>query len=331
MERSSRFIVSKSAQIACAIPCNLCDAQDAEALAFRDREGHPLQTVICRSCGLVWSDPRPVSEETDEYYRLQYRLDYKKAIEPGRRQIWRAGRGAIGRWAEHGGYLPPGARVLDVGSGGGEWLYLIMKKGCQAVGLEPNEGYALYSRREYGIEVLLGSWREARLRSGSFDAVTIHHALEHMDDPRALLVQVASWLRSEGVLAVEVPNVETIGQAPNNRFHRAHLYSFNPATLEAMGGRAGFGVIQTRVSDDQGVISTLFRNNRAPNAALPNANFGRITSTLGRQTQLSHYLSHYPYTRPLLRLARALGEHWAVRGRGSGKEILDACFARGKA
>ncbi len=319
--------VTSFARIHCAIPCNLCGAREADVLALRDRDAHPLQTVICPACGLVWTDPRPASTQIDQYYRLEYRLDYKQAIEPRRVQIWRAGRGALGRWAELHGHLFPGARVLDVGSGGGEWLYLLLKKGCHAVGIEPNEGYALYSRREYGIEVLIDSWREAPLPAASFDVVTIHHALEHLDDPRALLQQAASWLRPGGVLAVEVPNVEAVCQAPNHRFHRAHLYSFNPLTLEALARRTGFAVIQTRVSGNRGIISTLFRNHQAPNPALPDANSARIKGILCRHTTLYHCLSHHPYTRPLLRLARAIGERWAVRGRRSGKEILDACFA----
>jgi SAM-dependent methyltransferase len=276
----------------------------------------------------VWSDPRPASAEIDDYYRLQYRLDYKKTIEPKRVHIWRAGRGALSRWAELRDCMPPAARVLDVGSGGGEWLYLLLKNGCHAVGIEPNEGYALYSRREYGIEVLIGSWREAGLPAASFDVVTIHHALEHMDDPRALLEQVAFWLRPGGVLAVEVPNVEAVCQAPNHRFHRAHLYNFNSVTLEGLGLRTGFGVIRTQVLGNRGVISTLFRNNQAPNIAVSDANFGRITSILRRHTQLKHYLSPYPYTRPLWRSARTLGEFWATIGRRSGKEILGECFAK---
>ncbi len=274
-----------------------------------------------------------MSDAIDDYYRCDYRLDYKRAIEPRRAQIWRAGCVALVRWAEMRGHLSPGARLLDVGSGGGEWLYLLQKKAFQAVGIEPNEGYARYSQREYGVEVVIGSWLGAKWAEASFDAVTIHHALEHMDDPRALVRQAAFWLRPRGVLAIEVPNVEATCWAPNHRFHRAHLYAFNPATLEALVRRTGFEVISTRVSDGAGTISSLFLKDRftpGREGEVLDANAERVTSILRRHTFLAHYLSRHPYTRPLARLARTVSEHWAVAGRRNGKEILEACFRSGK-
>lgn len=319
---------------ACTIPCNFCGGKNVQTLATRDRDGRPLRTVMCRRCGLVWTDPRPEAAKIDEYYRKDYRLDYKKAFEPRRAHVWRAGQVALSRWAQLCDQLSPGARVLDVGSGGGEWLHLLQKKGCGAIGIEPNEGYARFAQREYGVDVLVCTWRDAQIPAGSCDAATLHHALEHMDDPQALLTQVGQWLRPGGVLAIEVPNVEATTSAPNHRFHRAHLYSFNPPALEAMGRKAGFAVIRTQVSDDDGVIATLLR--KGPQGSAPEANgldgnAERITNVLRRHTLLRHYLSRHPYRRPFLRVARTMGESWAVRGRRSGKEILDACFASGNA
>lgn len=43
------------------LPCNLCGGRDAVIASRLDRDGKPLQTVICRSCGLVWTDPSPNS------------------------------------------------------------------------------------------------------------------------------------------------------------------------------------------------------------------------------------------------------------------------------
>ena len=61
----------------CPIPCNLCGSSDVEVLGNRDRDGRPLRTTICRTCGLVWSNPRPAEDEVRRYYSREYRLDYK--------------------------------------------------------------------------------------------------------------------------------------------------------------------------------------------------------------------------------------------------------------
>ena len=44
----------------------------------------------------------------------------------------------------------------------------------------------------------------------------------------------------QGVLLIEVPNVEAVCIAPAHRFHFAHFYNFNRAALEALGRKAGF-------------------------------------------------------------------------------------------
>lgn len=312
-----------------ASACNLCGARDAALLGARDRRGRPLRTVICRRCGLCWTDPLPPAAALERYYREQYRLDYQGAFTPRRTHIYRAGRNALDRWQQLRPWLAPGARVLDVGAGGGELVYLLARLGYRAAGLEPNRGYAEYAAAEYGIDLRVGLWQEMEFPESAFELVTMYHVLEHTADPRGALARIRRWLAPAGVLAVEVPNVEAVCGAPGHRFHRAHLFSFNPPALEALGRAAGFAVARRQLSPDGGNIFAVFRPDAdaAAPAALP-GNCERIVAVLARHTPAAHYLSHYPYWRPLARLGRALRERWGVRGRATGRAILDACFAR---
>ena len=45
---------------------------------------------------------------------------------------------------------------------------------------------------------------------------------------------VRDWLKPDGHVVVEVPNVESTVQAPSHRFHYAHLYHFSGSTLAAL-------------------------------------------------------------------------------------------------
>src|SRR6187549_942034 len=58
-------------------PCNLCGARNEIVVGTRDRDGHPLRTVLCRTCGLVWTNPRPSAADMNAYYETTYRADYK--------------------------------------------------------------------------------------------------------------------------------------------------------------------------------------------------------------------------------------------------------------
>jgi hypothetical protein len=101
----------------CSIPCNLCGGTEVVHLSNRSRSGKPLRTVICRACGLVWSDPRP--HDTRQFYEEEYRLAYKHTYRPKAKHILRAGKVALSRFEKMKDLLASPKAVLDVGSGGG--------------------------------------------------------------------------------------------------------------------------------------------------------------------------------------------------------------------
>ena len=82
----------------CSIPCNLCGSTDAEEIRSKDRHGDCLRSVICRRCGLVWTDPRPTPEQVREFYAHEYRLDYKGTYQPKPKHTYRSGKVAVDRF-----------------------------------------------------------------------------------------------------------------------------------------------------------------------------------------------------------------------------------------
>src|SRR5262245_58042976 len=131
---------------ACSIPCNLCGSRAVEEVSLRDRVGHYLRTVICRGCGLVWTDPRPTAAEVKQFYAEDYRLQYKGAWQPKFKHVYRGGLVSLNRFGWLGKFLRPEDAILDVGAGSGELVYLLRGLGFDASGLEPNEGYARYAK-----------------------------------------------------------------------------------------------------------------------------------------------------------------------------------------
>jgi hypothetical protein len=102
-------------------PCKICGEHELEIVATRGRGGQHLTTGICTGCGLVHSYPIPTKEELDHYYSQNYRNDYKGVFTPQRKHILRYSRVALERLARLGQFAPKGLRLLDVGSGSGEF------------------------------------------------------------------------------------------------------------------------------------------------------------------------------------------------------------------
>lgn len=310
-----------------AIPCNLCGETEVTVLSRRSRSGRPLRTVACVNCGLAWSDPRP--HDARRFYEQEYRVEYKRTFTPKPKHVLRAGRVALARLQKIAAYVRPGLRALDVGSGGGEFAYLLRSRGCTVTGVEPNRGYAEFARREFGLEIVRGFIDEVTLPPASFDLITIWHVLEHTEDPGAVLAHLRAALKPEGVLVVEVPNVEATCQAPRSTFHEAHLYSFNGACLQALAQKAGLRTIDLSLSSDGGNILAIFcpaaASAQRSRWALP-GNHARVTGVVQAHARRPYWLTSHPYRRAAGRLRRTVAERLALLGAPTARALLDRLY-----
>jgi 2-polyprenyl-3-methyl-5-hydroxy-6-metoxy-1,4-benzoquinol methylase len=306
------------------VPCNLCGVSDVEIIGTRDRDGRPLRTTICRGCGLVWSNPRPTEDEIRRYYSREYRLDYKGLSTPSLRHIARSARGALNRYRALAPHLKNGDRILDVGAGSGEVVYALRRFGFDASGIEPDEHYARHAREVLGVPVRTGFVQDVSFPARSFDVVTMYHALEHVENPSAILSQVRTWTVANGLLVIEVPNVEARCVAPSHRFHFAHFYNFNWRTLDSLARKAGFTNIQMTTSSDGGNLISLFRAaDRTEAVRSDPENYARVAAIVRHHSLLKYCFSPYPYTAPFGRLRTYLTDRRVAATCTTSKEVLD--------
>ncbi len=213
--------------------CSLCGTAETLALAAHDRRLKRLTSVVCAGCGLIRTDPMPTEEELAAYYRTRYRSDYQwVGKRPPRRHLQRT-RAEAARRAELLA-LPEGARVLDFGSGSGEFLAEGQRRGWAMLGVEPGEAYAAHART-LGVRVLPG----LDGAEGPFDAITSHHVFEHLRDPLATLRALVPLLAPGGVLYLSVPHMGPAPKPAFERLHFAHVHGFVPRTLDLLAARAG--------------------------------------------------------------------------------------------
>lgn len=306
-------------------PCLLCGAEQVSLLSERSRNGGKLRTVICMNCGLVWSDPFPHNPR--QFYQDQYRLAYKQTYQPKAKHIVRAGGVALTRHQKIKSLLAERQQVLDVGAGGGEFAYLLKALGHDVYGIEPNQGYAEYAKAQYALNLQQGFIQDADFAGQQFDLITIWHVLEHTENPLQVLNKLASLLRADGTLIVEVPNIEATCQAPSSTFHEAHLFNFNLASLSKMAEKAGLLVDRHLFSADGGNLTLFLHQSAAEkveNGAIP-GNAERIAAICKAHTTLRHYLTVKPYLRFLRKMARSWSEQQQVQGVAS-QDLLDQLY-----
>lgn len=311
------------------VPCNLCGSVHVSILSRRSRSGAPLRTVACRQCGLVWSDPRP--HDTRQFYEQDYRLAYKRTYEPRAKHVLRAGQVALSRLEKIRPCLQGRMRILDVGSGGGEFAYLLKSLGHEVRGIEPNQGYATFAAKQYGLDIMQGFIGDVDLPQASYDLITIWHVLEHTEDPGAVLRQLQRALRPGGLLVVEVPNVEATCQSPRATFHEAHLYNFNAATLAWLAATVRLQPCATELSADGGNLTAIFRS--MDDAAVPmpagltQRNHRRVANVVRSHHPLVYWFSAHPYRRAAGRFVRMANEWIKTREPRDARERLDTLYA----
>jgi SAM-dependent methyltransferase len=153
----------------------------------------------------------------------------------------------VGAGAGAGG---AGARVVDLGSGRGEWLALLRDAGVPASGVDANPAF-VEAGRARGLDLVHGD-AVAHLEGlppDSVDLVTAFHLIEHLDVETllALLAAARHALRPGGCVLLETPNPSNLRMAAcdfyNDPTHRSPL---PPALTEYLLAAAGFDGIEVR-------------------------------------------------------------------------------------
>jgi SAM-dependent methyltransferase len=183
----------------------------------------------------------------NDYMRARWGYDGPRAITGGRliAHVARSRAALVDREIRH---LPavPGGRLLDVGCGSGVFMAQMAALGWQTEGIDPDPA-AVAHAREAGLRVTQGTLVDlaAEEHSGTFDAVTLSHVIEHLHDPADDLRRINRLLRPGGRLWIGTPNLESLGFRRYGRDWRGlepprHTVLFTRASLESLLRETGF-------------------------------------------------------------------------------------------
>jgi 2-polyprenyl-3-methyl-5-hydroxy-6-metoxy-1,4-benzoquinol methylase len=232
-----------SERFARRIDCPLCDG-DRHSELFVKR-GYTI--VRCDECELVFSNPQVVEELVLEEYREGGSNDLWVDVltSPRQLELDRA------KFAEILDELEPhraDGRLLDVGTSIGLFLSMALERGWTGLGTEFGRRALAYARDELGLNVVDTPIKQLE---GEYDAVTVLSVLEHVNEPRSFLREIARLVRRGGAAYFVVPNVDSLAcrvlhERAATFDGRNHLVYFSPRTLRDMLGREGFEVLSTR-------------------------------------------------------------------------------------
>jgi 2-polyprenyl-3-methyl-5-hydroxy-6-metoxy-1,4-benzoquinol methylase len=262
--------------------CDLCGADEPRVISQTGRLGLPVRTVICRRCGLVYTDPIRELDDYEGEDREKVRRLQKPASRPSEKYLAKNRLRAEAAMQLLAPRVRKDMRALDVGCAAGTLLSMLRTQGCRVVGVEPEPAFADYARKERHIEVHQCLLEETELEPESFDLVCASHVLEHTDSPTAFLDGVWQLLKPGGLLFIEVPNLLEPRCSLRRLFHVAHRYNFTPATLEAMARKAGFETLTLRELPRPGAVQILAAKTDKPGDTFDPSGAEKPTKVLRR-------------------------------------------------
>ncbi len=231
------------------VPCNLCGADDFMVISRSERFGLPIQSVICKHCGLMYLNPRPTRERYAEFYKSDYRKVVSGSDEGNdalfARQERFARRVILPLLQEAAPQFQPRS-ILDLGCSYGGILNALLQHypGSQGFGLEPMVKISRYAGQRTGATIynlLLEDFEPER----QYDLILFARSLNHSLDPLGNLRKIRSMLSPQGifVLTLDDPTSRTLRKPFERVTEMTHPYMFTPETAQAMLEKAGLQVI----------------------------------------------------------------------------------------
>jgi 2-polyprenyl-3-methyl-5-hydroxy-6-metoxy-1,4-benzoquinol methylase len=133
-------------------------------------------------------------------------------------------------------------RILDLGCSNGSFLELFSDWDVYGVELEETAGKIAKQKH---ANIFIGDMRQANLKEDYFDCITIQDALDHSNDPFAVVKQCHKLLRAQGLLVIKVHNINCLlAKITGKKFYAIippwHLTYFSLKTLKMLLQKSNF-------------------------------------------------------------------------------------------
>jgi 2-polyprenyl-3-methyl-5-hydroxy-6-metoxy-1,4-benzoquinol methylase len=230
-----------------------------------------FQLEKCHGCGLLYTIPRPDANALPAYYESVDYTSHNVKERSLKNQLYRIARNfALHRKLKMIEKYVQKGRILDIGTGTGEFLKHCKDHGWHTTGIELNDGARKKATEEYGLRVL-PSDEFARIENTRFDVITMWHVLEHLENPEEQFLLNYKMLEKGGLLVMALPNYESWDAFHYKQYWAAydvprHLFHFSIESVKLLSEKTGFKLEEHRpLKLDAYYISLLsekYRNNR---------------------------------------------------------------------
>lgn len=230
----------------------------SQGLNPRRKTGITVSVKKCSNCNLIYASPQPIPFDIQDHYGLPLE-DYWKPEYFEWAPIYFAEQIKTAKEL-----LPfkRGMTALDVGVGIGKCMVSLNNAGFDTYGFEPSEPFYKMAVSKMKINpdrLRLGKIEELDYPENSFDFITFGAVFEHLYHPAKSLEMALKWLKSNGIIHIEVPSSQHFMAKIINWYFRMrgtnyvtnispmhppfHLYEFGLRSFEELAKKLNYSIV----------------------------------------------------------------------------------------
>jgi 2-polyprenyl-3-methyl-5-hydroxy-6-metoxy-1,4-benzoquinol methylase len=229
-------------------PAEGCSPHWEMRVRVPDHESHlgEFDVVYCRKCQMGFTDPYPTEETSGFLYEEKSSADFDRIQESVVDRFKDLPARNIFRRLFPERNLSSIRRVLDFGCGNARFAAsardVFSAAEVHAVDFQPEPPPQLKTGHAARLEYKTVHQFDAS--DCAYDLIILRHVLEHSHHPVSLIRKLAARLQPDGVLYIEVPNLDSgcgrlFGKYWKGFYVPRHIFHFTPASLTRVLAMAG--------------------------------------------------------------------------------------------
>jgi SAM-dependent methyltransferase len=213
----------------------------------------PFPLWRCSICGFTFTRDHPDEDAIGKYYESDDYISHSDSSKGLVNKLYRLVRKRMltkkRSIVKNETGLENGS-LLDIGSGRGHFAAEMKNAGWIVRGIEINEKARKASAENFGLDIISPA-EISSLESGSYDAITLWHVLEHLNDLHGYINETDRLLKHGGTCIIALPNISSYDASHYGEYWAAydvprHLWHFDPDTFGFLFEARGFRVVNIR-------------------------------------------------------------------------------------
>jgi 2-polyprenyl-3-methyl-5-hydroxy-6-metoxy-1,4-benzoquinol methylase len=234
------------------VNCYVCNSrfEDHELLSEKERHGLELQCVICKGCGLVFTNPRMDKDSFGDFYTKFYRDLYNYNLGENNLDSLHKSNYENGKFVHQfvKPFIKDQSKVLEIGCANGGLLKFFKEQGHSVTGLDLGEAEVVYGRDKFGLNLIHKSIDDF-VSNEKQDLIIMIHVIEHLIEPEITMNKINQNLIDSGLLYISCPDIDIL---PSGLIYKsdwltlmqnAHTINFNKISITNLLKKYGFEVI----------------------------------------------------------------------------------------